>query len=146
MKRYDKAVEKKNIMAAGTSWLAFLITPAFFGKYKLWNYYWIYMATILGMVTIELIFSFEIPRAVYIGLNGGIAAMAFSLLILYSSHRIARLKSESSSDQAVMNDLQDKAKPCWKSAVLATLMFVVLLFAVVFIHDFFTYSDGYSSY
>jgi hypothetical protein len=132
---YDKAVQKRNVMAWSMNWFAFLLLPAWFGYRKQWHALATLAALLAVLPFVEGVFDFGFPNS---GLAGGLLALAFmanGLLLMSANSIFTKLKKSGMDMAQIRNALENKASSSVASAIVGTISFLILQFAATIIAD-----------
>jgi hypothetical protein len=123
---YDKAVEKRNVMAFSLNWLAILMLPAWLGYRKQWAL-WATLAVLGAIIPfIEGLFGLDIPRTSLTAGTLAISFMANGLLLMSANSHFVKLKKSGMDTEQIQGALHNRASSSVSSAFIGAISFIVI--------------------
>jgi hypothetical protein len=116
---YDKAAQKRQMVATSFDWFAILLLPAWLGYRRQWTL-WGTLTGMLAAISIaEALFRFHIPTSAFGGVMIALGMMAPGLLLSNAHGLYLRLKQQGLSHDAMRRALANRAAPSVGLACLA---------------------------
>lgn len=132
---YDKAVEKRKMQIVSINWLALFLFPAWLGYRKQWSILIALTAIFSVLPFLEGMFSFKLPTPGFAGGLLAVGLLANSFLLMNAQKDFSRLKQSGMDNDAIKNQLENKASPSVKTAVLSLFGYLVITFFAAIIAD-----------
>lgn len=127
---YDKAVEKRKMTSISLNWVAVLFLPAWLGYRRQWTTLATVTVIFAALPFLEVLFSFPIPNSGLLGSLIVIGLLANSTLLMNAQRDYMKLKQEGVDNDAIANTLQNKASASIPYAVLSSIGYLTVVFAM----------------